>query len=108
MHVVLTNAFNAGDFDGGKTYANVCVREINVSVANSTIAFRCEWGNWNGSTWTDVGTKASSDYYSGADFTAIMETVSNTDEKMCETLERAILEKLVADGKLAGTVATGG
>ena len=107
MHVDLSVAWNPGDDFPSTTWADVRLTEIYVYPKADRLRCNCQWGNWDGTTWT-AGAKYAETEYTGADYDAIMDAAATASELTEHHLERALLDKLVADGDLVGTVADGG
>ena len=107
MHCVLAVPYSPGDLDPGVTYSAARLSSVSVRRAQKLLIAECTWGDWDGTAWTD-GQHASTMTYSDADYDAVLAAAVTVGDDSGEALERACLDRLIADGDLAGTVAAGG
>lgn len=103
MYLALTTSFNPGDHDAGKTYTHVKIGSMNVNPSGSSIIFSYTYGEYDGVTWTP-GLKAVASEFTGAAYDVVAANVATASEPLADHVTRAILEKLVADGDLVGTI----
>jgi hypothetical protein len=103
MPIQLTNPFNPGDVDAGKTYAQAKVVGVNVNVLGNSMRIDCSPGNTTEAVWVSgvIGFKTL--IIEGQAFGAIMGAIP-VDETLHYAIVSRIYQWLLDEGIYVGTI----
>lgn len=105
MPIQLTNAYNPGDADPGKTYAQVKIIDHEVRLVQQLIIIRCKYGNTVGGEWVEGLQRGTNDtVVSGADFVALVGSTPAQLSTIYNMVSKALYQYLLDKGVYAGTI----
>lgn len=104
MPILLTTAFNPGDIDPGKTYAQAKITWYRTHITQMYMEVHCELGNTVEGVWTPGATQDYIFPLAGEDFIALCSAVPEEGETVYQTVSRLLYQWLLDEGKFIGTI----
>ena len=104
MPLQLTTAFNPGDMDPDKTYAQVKIIGYSVNILDRSMSLFCQLGNTVNGAWTPSVVPVKTINLLSDKFLPLMLQAVVNGETVYNAVSRVLYQHLIDDGTYPGTI----